>query len=585
MIATHPFPFSPPDICLKSLPPQKYNHVMFTLLLVYSTVIMDHTNNVPLSSHTASPTGILQKAQGLGVKPYVNRACSVKANEDILVLPEPTFRDVPADVRRRKDNIVNAEPPPPPRRQQARKHSSGQKQTSSRQIRRLDNSESESDSDNKNKYSPSRTDGVRQAKPVEEVDDQEFSRESLEAEEQKRVEQLRRLRIVQERWDTGYRLRRQRNHAEVQERMRRLFHESTDYSLPSPGSLQTRNKKKLPRSHQPSAPPDKDDLEETQARFREHLDATLSRGLEIDIWTGKNDNRSRSLVAEYLDAVIIQVEKGVIFRLNQFSDLGWGTMPPPHVLWLMRSIRALHRAYWRFVKSQDTSSPRGIRQAFDRFTTSRNVLNDSLDAGESQPYGSIDMVVEVYLRKVLESLHSAISTDLGKQLDEADDQSPALYELLESSRPDGELSDNYKQWVCQGISPVIEKCCEKCRNDVRHDIAVEFRRTMDAMRMEVRQEFIPADSQGGFLLLVLFKDNYASTISEVSDEDAANIGWFHHSDKEGLCRWSIVEDLCDTGAYLINLEGEVLGLQTWTGYYIEFQALLHGYSMAHSGMN
>ena len=108
---------------------------------------------------------------------------------------------------------------------------------------------------------------------------------------------------------------------------------------------------------------------------------------------------------------------------------------------------------------------------------------------------------------------------------------------------------------------------------------------MDAMRMEVRQEFIPADSQGGFLLLVLFKDNYASTISEVSDEDAANIGWFHHSDKEGLCRWSIVEDLCDTGAYLINLEGEVLGLQTWTGYYIEFQALLHGYSMAHSGMN
>ena len=572
MIATHSVPFSPPNICPKTFPPQKYNPVKITLLLVYSTAIMDHTNNVPLPRHTESPPGILKKTQGPGVKPYAKRACSVKANEDSLVLPEPTFRDVPADVRRRKDNIVNAEPPPPPRRQQARKHSSGQKKTRSRQIRRLDNSESESDSENENKYSPSRNDGVRPAKPVEEAGDQQFSRESLEAEEQKRTEQLRRLRIVQERWDTSYRLRRQRNYAETQERMRRLFHESTDYSL----LLQKKNKKRIPRSHQPSAPPDKDDLEETQARFREHLDATLSRGLETDSWTGKNDNQSRSLVTEYLDAVIIRVEKGVIFRLNQFNNLGWGTMPPPHVLWLMRSIRALHRACWRFVKSQDTSSPRGIRQAFDRFTTSRNVLDDSLDACESQSCGSIDMVVEVYLRKVLESLYSAISTDLGKQLDEADDQSPALYELLKSSRPDGELSENYKQWVCQGIGPVIDKCCEKWRNDVRHDIAVEFRRTMDAMRMEVRQEFIPADSQGGFLLLVLFKDNYASTISEVSDVDAAEIGWFHRSNKEGLCRWSIVEDLCDTGAYLINLEGEVLGLQTWSGYYIDFQALEHG---------
>ncbi|KAK0708112.1 hypothetical protein B0H67DRAFT_328611 [Lasiosphaeris hirsuta] len=417
-----------------------------------------------------------------------------------LALPQPEFRNVAGHVRRRTDPVPRAVPPPanPPRTNQASRQAPPSRNG---RIRRGlgDGSESDSDDD----YAQKRSHGEgsasasqrKQKMPPAAPEFQDTwipDRRAIEEEEEKRTQEMRIMREVEEKLpdikerrrafqlDTRYRRRvliRYYNQGLAVKQKQLLD------SLPNAtGQVGEEAMEKFKtESYDPYWFADmRGFVHRLDQQRRDYLDQALYRNIEdnLDAITGDVSSYSDNCLRETLE----RVEMGFLRRCSAF-DQDWSRpheKPPPnlptHLVYVIRRMAQSTRmlgasAVWQRVKP----APKGVFSAL-----------------------AANFLIDKYINKVIKAIHKAGDPYYGVQ--EVSLLEPLFDMILLSRRAEGSLSRQYEDWVCSGVDPIeIERCC------LRATALEKYRQITKSVNITIKQQFCPGIVEPGVMSLVTFR--------------------------------------------------------------------------------
>ncbi|SPO00537.1 uncharacterized protein DNG_03285 [Cephalotrichum gorgonifer] len=453
-----------------------------------------------------------------------------------LVLPEPEYRNVAGDVRRRTDRVVRAEPPPTtqPSASQTPRRSPHNRRRPRKHLGHDGGSDSDSSDEDRNRNSGGGDDsgGVlkqrqRPPPPVTEANETfRPDKRMLEQEEEKRIRDMRIMREVEEKWGD---IRDERRHCQRQGEFRRRalvrFHDrgqakKQKYLL---ASLQGAPRKEVDEaledlkaeSHDPFWSKDiRNFVRRMDQQRHDYLDEALYHNMEDNFGPVTGNRPAHTWVRPTLE----RVEIGFLRRCKS-SDTDWGldwSKPPPTLqMHVVHVIKHMSKEYWALHVS--SGSNLGVDHWMHRMTTIRS------SPKEADSALALNVLVDAYIVKVRRSILRALDSDLQTQ----ELFLEPLYKLILNSRSGNLMSTDYTEWLFKGVDDAeIEQCF------VRMTAFAKFRENMKFVNMIIKHEFCPDIVKPGVVSLIMFKDTLATSTKEVSAEDLHTLGWFRSHEGE-----------------------------------------------------
>ncbi|KAK7983329.1 Snf2 family helicase [Apiospora arundinis] len=442
---------------------------------------------------------------------------------DSVALPQPTFREVPADVNANHARSARAEPAPKSQpsvpQEKARK-----KQTSKKPSDTGGgdgDSGSDSDGDKRKRGGGSPVQPSRRPKPQPPSDSMAtVPRDTpLNAEEEEWLSTRRALNRFEDDW--GDRLRyRSHKRAEGEKRRQRLAQEKGQ------------------------AQPSSELLDNQVRKQHEVLEDYLDESLLSDIAEDRfkdTDNPKASL--EVITRLILEAEQRVseVLYLRNFEFKASLDLPKGYFLDFVEVI------------CRESTLLRHKVKCIPGINSKADMLNWVINRW--QPNSEDDMVlpiIYVYLEEIAEKLFNDLITPSQEDL--------PILGTLGKSRTGACLNPDYIEWVWSRCDPATLKEVlsgdEGYKRQCRKERINRYRERMSAVH--VSQEFVlMSDSTVGMALL---KNGRVSTFKKVSNEDLKRMGWQRDAGtKSDYWRYAIFKDQPGL-VFRVNMDGDTLGL-------------------------
>lgn len=478
-----------------------------------------------------------------------------------LTLPEPEFRHVSGDVRRRTDRVATADRPPANVSRSTQYTTTRQRSSQNRRRRRQnlgDGGSSDSESDDTNRNRKGRDDdqgswgGIASTKqPLRVERPKDVSGRiaellELEKEESDRVMKMRLMRRFEEKWSA---IRDSRQ--EMQERSERRKKSLISYKE---AFLEEKyQKEQLEELHGAITTLVADEawlscLRDWAVRLhkqqQDRLDEAFYHHVDDESChhhpTGDLSWVSRDLLRKTIE----KVETAFLERLYPLgyrSSRCLGLDPPPTL-----EANLVQAMQFLAAKCQDLQD-------------ARISLGSCRTTGIVTPLVT-DRLVEDYCEKVLARLYLPCRSWLGV--------GPFDDFILASRDPhnNGELTDDYVEWVCSGIGLAeLERSC------LRVDAFEQFRSDrLIYHKMGTEQVFLLAEDDVRMPCLVTFKSDRAVSVKYLSAQDLDKVGWFPGGPRRPAYYWRFEYDAKHRATFKIREDGEVLGVYVGQSDFVDW---------------
>lgn len=508
---------------------------------------------------------------------------SPKSNHSLLEhdtgLPDPEYRNVAGHVSRRPVS-VRADPPPtsssratstPQRRRD------DQKERRRRRLGKCDDDDSDdSDSDDrKKKHGKGGPNLPPRRQRAQSVEASHAESSSLDAEEERRMALHRVLQGVSNTWDNIGWYRTQCQDDGAGRKVALIQHDEKEQRQRPLDLLQCPDGMSQPENDQQSPYESVGSYFTMVANNQRNCQRYLDNALYRDISEKREDDSIRSDPFDHLEDVLKRTEKGVARRCNYFNESrrNWGAMPqnPPDSL--ISIIASMQKAVWKELLRKDPF-PADIIGEIRAFLTIKKCCNAVTEGF------SVDLLVDVYIEKIITSLADAVKFDWEGNRTNPDSESLSVIKVLKASRRGGTLTAEYLEWARTVVDRnELERACLAWRQDFQSTRVRMFRETMADSKMSVEQIFIPDVVKQGTLSLVLFKGNYPSTVLEVEPHDLERLGWRYDIWKRTYWRYEIYADR-PAGfssrretVFKVSIDGEVWSMLTPSGKWLDWEAV------------
>ncbi|OTB08521.1 hypothetical protein M426DRAFT_185241 [Hypoxylon sp. CI-4A] len=448
-------------------------------------------------------------------------------DESILDLLDPGYRKAPADVQRRAERTVRAEPPPPPPTQTRFPTRRGRSERGKKQSNGFDG-DSGSDSDEKSKRGHGEDDIlIVRRKPTQQsaVDNPRPTsgaspaRTLLTPEEEERV-RLRRalndgsLGSVLKNWKSSM-----INAAKKKQKF--VSDDSPKDSLSA--SLEY--------------PPDIEVIRQKQKRLDDYLNESLPYDLEE---APRNNSTSQNLAWEerWLRNLVEQIEADFVLRWEKTLQQGFSSSILRRGHQLKNIVRAIHRILTN-PNCWSRSSP--FYMAF----TPSDLTSDTFSwdtLGDRGRGFRFDSLATPYEREIIRDLSKNVLQSRG-----ASKTTPPVLASIEASCSWGEpLDSTYVDWIYSLVPRgVIDECCQQMCQQTQ------------LLELSISQVFY--ETYNGNVEFVSFKGNFPASMRRMAQEDLGAFGWFRDEHNGG--KYSRYEfDYGFQRAFKVAVDGKVLGM-------------------------
>ncbi|KAK7999431.1 hypothetical protein PG990_012031 [Apiospora arundinis] len=443
---------------------------------------------------------------------------------DSVALPQPTFREVPADVI--ANHVRSARAEPAPRSQPPAPQGSSRKKQKREKPGAIGGGDGDSSSDSdgggrRNRGGGSPSQSSRRPKPQSPPESMAtVPRDvSLDAEEEEWLSTRRALNHFEDEW--GDRLRhRSQKRAEGEQRRRQLAQEKGQ-TRPSSEFLHNRVRKQ-------------------HEVLEDYLDESLLSDIAEDRFKD-TDNPKASL--EVITRLILEVEQRVykVLHLRNFEFIPYRGLVSGFLLGFVEEF------------CRQSTLLRHKVKCIPGINSKADMLNWVINRW--QPDSEDDMVlpvIYVYLEEIAEELFNDLITPSQEDL--------PILGTLGKSRTGACLNPDYIEWVWSRCDPATLKEVlsgdEGYKRQCRKERISRYRERMSAVH--VSQEFVlMSDSTVGMALL---KNGRVSTFKKVSNEDLNRMGWRRDAGtKSDYWRYAIFKDQPGL-VFRVNMDGDTLGL-------------------------
>lgn len=465
-----------------------------------------------------------------------------------LELPDPSkLRNAAGGVTRRTDRVERAEPPPNPTRTATnprKKEQPHRRRKGGAGFGGDSGSDSDDDKPKRNRdddgSKPTSRRRLPQRKPVDVPDSSAFQ---LNAEEQDRLQQLRALRNVKEKWTA---LDEQRQHCRYNYKARTicLARDMQGGLFQSPQIFKG--------------------VIDRDMRLREYLDEMLYGAI-----TEMPDGNSPTQLTD-LEEIVEQVEKRMIVPCSRFDS--WKFAGKPWGERLVLVLEALEKAFWNDLSSfwwiamdDECSEQEWYRRVTQRCSAFmfRTCPPKSSTVNTRRTF--IDTLLSQFEENIVRAMIGAVPYPISHSRLQRGPKGTKWLDRFRESRVDGRLAPSYIEWVTAGADlDQLKRFCVEWHAVKREEALREFRESMKMVKMKVEQVFCPDIIQPGVVSVVLIKGDHLATVKDVSAYDLASLGWFHESvDGQhrywrcGLANydsWDVARDI-----YKVGMDGEFLG--------------------------
>ncbi|RYP15329.1 hypothetical protein DL765_005785 [Monosporascus sp. GIB2] len=505
------------------------------------------------------------------------------------------LRSVAGGVTRRTDRVERAEPPPSSSR--VRADVKRERPRRRRQGGAGFGSDSDSDSDD-DKPKRNRDDDdpkhiSRRKLPESQPQDlPDLPMSEVDVEEQERLQQLRALRNVKEKWEA------------IDERRRYCRKERWGREKQLLDAI-----RRMPSG----SPTIYQGVIDRDARLREYLDENLYGAID------KIPDESTLTQLTDLEEIVEHVEERMLESCSEFSNPKWLQRPKPMGERVVSVLQSVEQACWLSVSTDILTYRRRFRntegddEQFElTYDRPRGCIPEMCRSYMAACYPDringthirepfIDMLSRKYRIKVIDAMIGSVLDRIGLHMQiqqELEEKWHQRFEGREATHINGHLTDiylkwSYRQiqgdpkddwlqrfresrvnrhltqpymdWVFDGVSlGQLDRFRMEWHRVKREKALREFRASMASVKIQVEQEFCPDIIQPGAVSLVLVKGNHPSTVKNVSAEVLESLGWFHEmvngQRRYWRCKLSNKGPLGFARDILkVGMDGEVLG--------------------------
>jgi hypothetical protein len=266
-----------------------------------------------------------------------------------------------------------------------------------------------------------------------------------------------------------------------------------------------------------------EEIEQWDTNHNDFLDEVLHGDIEQKLLDERQSGEVPASPSDYLEDILGRVESNIIVRCRQFdpSTRSWALSFRNPGLRLVAIVKSLYDSLWRHL-SRPGNAAANVAAAVTAF-----VEENCPDKAIFQDH---NVLTNAYMARIIEGLVEAVLRDRSAAQPNPDAESLGLLKIIEKSRNDGQMTTAYKAWMCSNVETnVVEQYCLEWQKGIRAE-AVEMGRV--AMKAATQQKLCQGIIRPGTVSLVLFKDNSAQTIRDLSANELRRIGWFYP------CQWS-----------------------------------------------